>query len=138
MAEQGAGDVTLVRTSDCNVPLGVPAVRPPLDACSRSMTRNMGERPSRTTSPHDVVALLTDACRSDVVTWSELLGAMGRRKRQRHRWLVKDVLADVKGDLTGISKAGSLTEKLGDRLKKLGLPEPTWGGALGFIEQLPE
>lgn len=46
-------------------------------------------------SPHDVVALLTDACRSSVVTAQEILGAMGQRKRQRHRQLVKDVLADV-------------------------------------------
>ncbi|HET8770970.1 MAG TPA: helicase HerA-like domain-containing protein [Gemmatimonadaceae bacterium] len=37
-------------------------------------------------------------------------------------------LADVKGDLTGITKAGTLSEKLGERLKRLGLPEPAWGG----------
>src|SRR5687768_424208 len=37
-------------------------------------------------------------------------------------------LADVKGDLAGISKAGHLTEKLAARLKKLGLPEPQWAG----------
>ena len=36
-------------------------------------------------------------------------------------------LADVKGDLAGISKPGAKTEKLGERLKKLGLPEPQWG-----------
>jgi DNA helicase HerA-like ATPase len=36
-------------------------------------------------------------------------------------------LADVKGDLSGISKAGQMSEKLGARLKKLGLPEPVWG-----------
>ena len=35
-------------------------------------------------------------------------------------------LADVKGDLSGISKAGKLTDKLAERLKKLGLPEPQW------------
>jgi len=35
-------------------------------------------------------------------------------------------LADVKGDLSGISKAGKLTDKLAERLKKLGLPEPKW------------
>ena len=38
-------------------------------------------------------------------------------------------LADVKGDLTGIAKAGAVSEKLGARLQKLGLPEPTWGAA---------
>ena len=37
-------------------------------------------------------------------------------------------LADVKGDLSGITKPGQMTEKLGARLKKLGLPEPEWGG----------
>ena len=37
-------------------------------------------------------------------------------------------LADVKGDLSGITKPGQLTEKLAARLQKLGLPEPQWGG----------
>lgn len=37
-------------------------------------------------------------------------------------------LADAKGDLSGITKPGQLSEKLGARLKKLGLPEPQWGG----------
>jgi DNA helicase HerA-like ATPase len=37
-------------------------------------------------------------------------------------------LADVKGDLSGIAKAGQMSEKLGARLKKLGLPEPHWAG----------
>jgi DNA helicase HerA-like ATPase len=37
-------------------------------------------------------------------------------------------LADVKGDLSGISKPGKLTDKLAERLKKLGLPEPKWSG----------
>ena len=37
-------------------------------------------------------------------------------------------LADVKGDLSGISKAGRMSDKLGARLEKLGLPEPAWGG----------
>ncbi|MDP9204093.1 MAG: DUF853 domain-containing protein [Gemmatimonadota bacterium] len=37
-------------------------------------------------------------------------------------------LADVKGDLSGISKAGQMSEKLAARLKKLGLPEPVWRG----------
>jgi DNA helicase HerA-like ATPase len=36
-------------------------------------------------------------------------------------------LADVKGDLSGIAKAGQMSDKLGARLKKLGLPEPKWG-----------
>ena len=33
-------------------------------------------------------------------------------------------MADVKGDLTGISQAGSLTEKLGKVIKERGLPSP--------------
>jgi hypothetical protein len=53
-------------------------------------------------SPHDVVALLTDACRSKAVTAEEILKSMGRRKRQRHRQLVKDVLADVVGGLESL------------------------------------
>lgn len=41
---------------------------------------------------------------------------------------VPTFMADVKGDLTGIAFPGSLSPKLEDRLDKLGLPEPTWGG----------
>jgi len=37
-------------------------------------------------------------------------------------------MADVKGDLTGIAFAGSMSPKLKERLDKLGLPEPAWGG----------
>ncbi len=36
-------------------------------------------------------------------------------------------LADVKGDLSGIAKAGAPSEKLTARLEKLGLPQPAWG-----------
>ena len=36
-------------------------------------------------------------------------------------------LADVKGDLTGLSQPGTISEKLRQRLTKLGLPEPTVG-----------
>ena len=36
-------------------------------------------------------------------------------------------MADVKGDLTGIAKAGSLGDKMKKRLDSLGLPEPQWG-----------
>lgn len=53
-------------------------------------------------SPHDVVALLTDACRSKSVAAEEILQTMGRRKRQRHRQLVKDVLADVVGGVHSV------------------------------------
>ncbi|TEA78116.1 helicase HerA-like C-terminal domain-containing protein [Allopusillimonas ginsengisoli] len=36
-------------------------------------------------------------------------------------------MADVKGDLTGISQAGDITPKLAERLSRLGLPEPVPG-----------
>ncbi|WP_312996559.1 DUF853 domain-containing protein [Achromobacter animicus] len=38
-------------------------------------------------------------------------------------------MADVKGDLTGISQAGVASPKLQERLKNLGLPEPAWGAS---------
>ena len=38
-------------------------------------------------------------------------------------------MADVKGDLAGISQLGGDNEKVKTRLKDLGLPEPTWAGA---------
>jgi uncharacterized protein len=37
-------------------------------------------------------------------------------------------MADVKGDLTGISQPGAMTPKFGERLKKFGLDAPTFGG----------
>jgi DNA double-strand break repair helicase HerA and related ATPase len=37
-------------------------------------------------------------------------------------------LADVKGDLSGLAKAGAPSEKLAARLEKLGLPTPAFGG----------
>ena len=36
-------------------------------------------------------------------------------------------LADIKGDLTGVSQAGESSPKLQERLKNTGLPEPVWG-----------
>ena len=36
-------------------------------------------------------------------------------------------MADVKGDLTGISQAGAPSPKLKERLERLKLPEPAWG-----------
>ncbi len=38
-------------------------------------------------------------------------------------------MADVKGDLSGISQAGAASPKLARRLADLGLPEPAWGGS---------
>ncbi|RZS81798.1 helicase HerA-like domain-containing protein [Pigmentiphaga kullae] len=38
-------------------------------------------------------------------------------------------MADVKGDLTGISQAGAPTPKLQERLKSLGLDAPAWGAS---------
>ncbi|MGB6104816.1 MAG: helicase HerA-like C-terminal domain-containing protein [Pusillimonas sp.] len=37
-------------------------------------------------------------------------------------------MADVKGDLSGISQAAEPNPKLQERLARLGLPEPAWGG----------
>ncbi|OZI48828.1 helicase HerA-like C-terminal domain-containing protein [Bordetella genomosp. 4] len=37
-------------------------------------------------------------------------------------------LADIKGDLTGVSQQGTASPKLQERLKNNGLPEPVWGG----------
>ncbi|MGL6182579.1 MAG: helicase HerA-like domain-containing protein, partial [Aestuariivirga sp.] len=36
-------------------------------------------------------------------------------------------MADVKGDLTGIAKAGALSDKMKKRLEEHSLPEPKWG-----------
>ena len=36
-------------------------------------------------------------------------------------------VSDVKGDLSGISETGQLSDKLKGRLEQLGLPEPVWG-----------
>ena len=36
-------------------------------------------------------------------------------------------MADVKGDLSGMAKAGALSDKLGKRLASIGLDEPQWG-----------
>jgi len=38
-------------------------------------------------------------------------------------------MADVKGDLTGISQAGAASPKLTERLASLGLPTPAWAGS---------
>lgn len=38
-------------------------------------------------------------------------------------------MADVKGDLTGISQAGAPSPKLEQRLQSLGLPTPVWGAS---------
>ena len=38
-------------------------------------------------------------------------------------------MADVKGDLSGIGKAGSASPKIKQRFDMLGLPEPVWQGA---------
>jgi DNA helicase HerA-like ATPase len=38
-------------------------------------------------------------------------------------------MADIKGDFTGIAKMGELTPKLKERLDRLGIPEPQWGGS---------
>ncbi len=42
-------------------------------------------------------------------------------------------LADVKGDLTGVSQAGVATPKLQARLQSLGLDEPQWGASPAIL-----
>lgn len=42
-------------------------------------------------------------------------------------------LADVKGDLTGISQAGAPSPKLRERLASLGLPEPAWSATPAIL-----
>ncbi|RJG11246.1 helicase HerA-like C-terminal domain-containing protein [Massilia cavernae] len=37
-------------------------------------------------------------------------------------------MADVKGDLSGMAKAGSLSEKMGKRIEALAIDEPKWAG----------
>src|SRR5689334_24952858 len=37
--------------------------------------------------------------------------------------------ADVKGDLSGVAAPGTLSPKMADRLKSLGIPEPAWAAA---------
>lgn len=53
----------------------------------------------RLRAPDAVVGLLTDACRTHAVDPADVLRVMARRKRQRHRQLVKDVLGDVVGGI---------------------------------------
>src|SRR4051812_35603538 len=57
VVEHGSGDVTLMITSDSRKPPPAPPLPvPPAVAVSWSMTRNTGELPSRTTSPHEMPA----------------------------------------------------------------------------------
>ncbi|HEU4852643.1 MAG TPA: helicase HerA-like domain-containing protein, partial [Telluria sp.] len=37
-------------------------------------------------------------------------------------------MADVKGDLSGMAKAGAASDKMAARLEKLGLDAPAWAG----------
>ncbi|MFL6071147.1 MAG: type IV toxin-antitoxin system AbiEi family antitoxin domain-containing protein [Actinomycetes bacterium] len=68
---------------------------------------------------HDVIALLTDACRSKRVAPAQILDAMAVRKRQRHRQLVKDVVADI-----GVGVESTLEHKYLVRVERRhGLPK---------------
>src|ERR1700675_1961714 len=42
---------------------------------------------------------------------------------------VPSFMADVKGDLSGLTTAGAMSPKLGQRLTQLKLPEPKWGAS---------
>src|SRR6187551_543078 len=92
----------------------------------------MGPLPvARTASGADLSILPALANRHGLIT-----GATGTGKtitlqvmaEQFSRIGVPVFLADVKGDLTGISKAGEMNDKLSARLKKLALPEPKFAG----------
>jgi hypothetical protein len=65
-SQLGAGDVTMVSTSELRNPLAVPVDVPPRDAVSLSITSRTGALPSRTTSPHDThadtTAAMPEAC----------------------------------------------------------------------------
>ena len=54
----GSGAVMLVMTSETSVVAGVPACAAPRIPCSESITRNTGELPWRTTSPHETLAAI--------------------------------------------------------------------------------
>ena len=64
----GAGAVTIVWTSDNRKPLGMAVVGPPRSPCNESIVRYTGERPSRTTFPHDTDAAAHVAAAKSRVT----------------------------------------------------------------------
>jgi DNA double-strand break repair helicase HerA and related ATPase len=86
---------------------------------------------ARTSAGLELVLLPSLANRHGLIT-----GATGTGKtvtlqvlaEQFSRNGVPTFMADVKGDLSGLATAGTLTPKLGQRLKQLGLPEPHWNG----------
>ncbi|HVQ88232.1 MAG TPA: hypothetical protein VMT88_08620 [Actinomycetes bacterium] len=49
----------------------------------------------QTRSEATAVAWIAEACRSKQTSPTEILNALGKRKRQRHRWLIKAACADV-------------------------------------------
>src|SRR6266542_3859952 len=84
---------------------------------------------ARTSAGHDVLFRPALANRHGLIT-----GATGTGKTVTlqvmadnfSRLGVPVFLADVKGDLTGLGAAGSLTPKLRERLKATGVTEPEW------------
>ncbi|MDO9216102.1 MAG: DUF853 family protein, partial [Lacisediminimonas sp.] len=83
-------------------------------------------------SQHELVLLSQLANRHGCIT-----GATGTGKTVTLQVLAQALsdigvpvfMADVKGDLSGIAKAGTATPKLASRLKSLGLAEPAWAGS---------
>ncbi|MDO8301515.1 helicase HerA-like C-terminal domain-containing protein [Lacisediminimonas sp.] len=83
-------------------------------------------------SQHELVLLSQLANRHGCIT-----GATGTGKTVTLQVLAQALsdigvpvfMADVKGDLSGIAKAGTATPKLSSRLKSLGLAEPAWAGS---------
>ena len=87
---------------------------------------------ARTASGVDLALLPALANRHGLIT-----GATGTGKtvtlqvlaEQFSRIGVPVFMADVKGDLSGIGAAGTLTPKMADRLRTLGLPQPEWAAS---------
>src|SRR6476659_6410728 len=84
---------------------------------------------ARTAAGHDVLFRPALANRHGLIT-----GATGTGKTVTLQVLADNFsrlgvpvfLADVKGDLSGLSAAGSMSHKLRDRLAANGLEEPAW------------
>src|SRR3954465_8956217 len=87
---------------------------------------------AKTSDRHDVLFRPALANRHGLVT-----GATGTGKSVTLQVLAEHFsrigvpvfLADVKGDLSGLAAAGSLSPKLKERLERTGIPEPEWGAS---------
>src|SRR3954464_12398593 len=91
---------------------------------------------AKTSDHHDVLFRPALAHRHGLVT-----GATGTGKSVTLQVLAEHFsrigvpvfLADVKGDLSGLAAAGSLSPKLKERLERTGIPGPGGGGGPGAL-----